>query len=254
MQVTGNNIANANTPGYIRQRVILEPASTQRVGNLVLGLGVNAKAIVQEIDVYLEERLRSASSELANGEAQENAYIQLETLIGELSDTDLSTALTSFFGAINDIANQPESISARNLAVLAGRSLTDDIRRLDERVRSLVEDTNSEIVGIGQEINDLLKEIARLNVQIVTTEGGSTSASDAVGLRDQRYEALTKLAEITDIQVNEQVDGSVSVVANSHMLVFNGTANKVEVAQTPADGIGIAEIRVAATESTITSN
>src|SRR5688572_29173180 len=121
LQVTGNNIANANTPGYIRERLLLAPATTQRYGGVLLGLGVQVQGVVQITDRFLEERLRSATSDLANGEAQENVYVQLESLIGELSDTDLSTSLTGFFNSIHDIANQPDSVSVRNLAVLQGR-------------------------------------------------------------------------------------------------------------------------------------
>ena len=40
LQVTGNNIANANTPGYIRQRLVQSPAPASRQGGLLLGLGV----------------------------------------------------------------------------------------------------------------------------------------------------------------------------------------------------------------------
>ncbi len=56
MQVIGQNIANANTPGYIREEVLLTPAPTQRMGRLLLGLGVDVQAVVQKIDLFLEER------------------------------------------------------------------------------------------------------------------------------------------------------------------------------------------------------
>jgi len=147
LQVTGNNIANANTPGYIRQRPIFTPATTQLVGGLPIGLGVHVEGIVQQVDRFLIDRLRGAVSDLANSEAQEDAYVQLEAMIGELSDTDLSTSLSGFFNSINDILNQPESISVRNLAVLQGATLTDDIRRLDSRIRESRSNINSQIVS-----------------------------------------------------------------------------------------------------------
>src|SRR6185369_5804091 len=106
LQVTGNNIANANTPGYIRERVVLMPSPTQRLGNLLLGSGVKVHSIVQEIDQFLEDQFRSASSDVSNSEIQENTYAQLEGLVGELSSSDLSTSLTKFFNSIQDILNQ----------------------------------------------------------------------------------------------------------------------------------------------------
>ncbi|MEX1223551.1 MAG: flagellar basal body protein, partial [Pirellulales bacterium] len=127
LQVVGQNISNANTPGYIREQVVLSPAPTQQVGSLLLGLGVQVDGVVQIIDNFLEERLRGASSERANTSAQEEAYVQLEGLIGELGDTDLSTSLTNFFNSVAEVLNQPESVAVRNLAVLRGQTLSDDV-------------------------------------------------------------------------------------------------------------------------------
>src|SRR5687767_7810101 len=135
LQVTGNNIANANTPGYIRQRLVQKAGPTYRYGGLLLGTGVQAEGIVQVFDKFLAERLRDATSDLVGAEAQADAYAGLESILNELGDSDLSTALTSFFGSIHDVLNQPESISIRNVALQEGRALADSLRRLDIQVR-----------------------------------------------------------------------------------------------------------------------
>src|SRR5262245_30228060 len=186
LEVTGNNLANANTPGFIRQRLIQAPAPTYRKGNLVLGLGVMAVGIQQIADKFLSERLRGASSDLANSDALNDIYGKLQPLINELGDGDLSTQLTSFFGAIHDGLNQPESVSVRNIAVQKAQALTDTIRRLDDKVRDLYTDVNNQIVASSGDINDLLAKVAKLNVQIVQTEGGAAGRSDASALRDER--------------------------------------------------------------------
>lgn len=249
LQVTGNNIANANTPGYIRERIVVGPAPTVRYGGLLMGTGVAVGAIVQQTDRFLEERMRSATSDLANGEAQENAYVKLESLLGELSDTDLSTSLTSFFGSIQDILNQPESLSVRNLAVLQGRTLTDDIRRLDENARQLREDLNDQVVASANKINELLDEIAKLNVQIVTAEGGEVVKSDAVGLRDRRSNVLKELAELVNIRTAEQENGDVTVFVGGDYLVFQGTVRHVKAVSSFDRGQPVTEIRLAETDS-----
>ena len=244
LQVTGNNIANANTPGYIRQRLALTPAPTQKYGNLLLGLGVQVEGVVQVIDKFLDERMRNATSDLVNGETQANTYNQLESLIGELGDNDLSTSLTSFFGALHDVLNQPESASVRNVAVQAGRALTEDIRRLDSRVTTLHQDVNQQIIGTADEINDLLSQIADLNLKIVSAEGGSVSPSDAVGLRDQRAIAMGKLAEITDIRTIEQPTGDVTIFSGGEFLVNLGIHRTVEVVNDSVNGLPVAEIQI----------
>ncbi|MFH1265839.1 MAG: flagellar basal body protein, partial [Planctomycetota bacterium] len=107
MQVIGQNISNANTPGYIREETILTPGPTQNVGRLLMGSGVRVDAVVQKIDLFLEGRLRGSVSERASSETQQETYVQLEGLLGELTDTDLSTSLDSFLSAIQGILNDP---------------------------------------------------------------------------------------------------------------------------------------------------
>ena len=100
LQVVGNNIANANTPGYIRQEAIYTPAPVQRHGRLILGLGVEVDSIVQKLDRFVQERLVGARSDRAAAETLEQFYRDLEVLLNELSaEVDLSSALTGFFNA-----------------------------------------------------------------------------------------------------------------------------------------------------------
>src|SRR5688572_30241594 len=182
LQVTGQNIANANTPGYLRQEVVLTPSRTQRIGNLQLGLGVEVTGVIQKIDKFLENRLRLAGSDRASSEAQVAAFAQLEELIGELSETDLSTSLNNFFASISNVMNQPESLTARTLAVLQGKALADDIVRLSSRTRTARSDINQQIANSAKDINQLVEEIRGLNVKITETEAGEVTKSDAVGL------------------------------------------------------------------------
>src|SRR4051812_47478109 len=207
LNVTGNNIANANTPDYIRQRLVQEPAPPYRLGNVIMGLGVKAEGVQQVIDKFLDERMRGATSDVASSDAQTGVYAQLEAVINELGDQDLSTQLTSFFGSLQDVLNQPESIAVRNVAVQKAQSLANAIQRIDGQVRTLHQDTNQQIIATADDVNGLLSDVAQLNVQIADFEGGGTSQSDAVGLRDRRAADLSKLAEITDIKTIEQPSG-----------------------------------------------
>ena len=211
LQVVANNIANANTPGYIKQRAVFTPAPTQFIRGLTLGLGVEVDAILQNVDRFLQDRLRAANSDLVNSETQKRAFLELEVIVGELSDTDLSTSLTNFFGSIHDVVNQPGNVSIRRLAVLEGATLTNDIRRLDGRIGELRTGLNRQVFNAADDINRLTDEIAKLNVKIVIVESDQSRASEAVGLRDQRGVALEKLANIVGIRAVEQPTGAVNV-------------------------------------------
>jgi flagellar hook-associated protein 1 FlgK len=251
MQVTGQNIANANTPGYIREEVVFTPAPTQRLGNLLLGMGVEVTAVVQKIDLFLEQRLRSATSDRASSEVQHEAYHQLEAIQGELTENDLSTSLNKFFNSIHNVLNQPESIAVRNLAALQGETLAADIRRLRDQVGDVRDDLDRQIASLAPDINRLIKDIARLNVRIVEMESGGVSPSDAVGLRDQRYQKLTELSELISIRVEEQSDGTVGIFVGGDYLVFHGEYRPVEAA-IDEDGIGVrTTIQIDKTDSTL---
>src|SRR5690242_20648492 len=88
LQVTGNNIANANSPDYIRQRLVQSPQPGFRKGDVILGLGVRVEGVQQIIDQFLAERMRGATSDVAASDAQADAYGKLESVINELTDRD----------------------------------------------------------------------------------------------------------------------------------------------------------------------
>jgi flagellar hook-associated protein 1 FlgK len=249
MQVIGQNIANANTPGYIREEVHLTPAAPQQYGRLTLGLGVEVSAVVQKLDRFLEERLRGAVSDRASAATREEIFVELERLIGELSETDLSTSLNSFFDSISEILNEPENVAARNLAVLNGEALAGDINRLADRVHQLGEHLQDRIYDIAGRINRLSEEIRTLNIRIARTEGGDVSGSDAVGLRDQRLSALEELAELVNVRVEEQQSGGVAVYVGSDYLVFEGIAREVDVVLDSEGRMPAAEIHIVDTDS-----
>ena len=249
IQVVGQNIANASTPGYVREEVLLTTAPTQQLGRLVLGTGVQVSAVVQKIDRHLEERLRASVSDRASSEAQEQSYLRLETILNELSDVDLSTSLTEFFSQISEILNHPESVPARHLAVSKGVDLAAAINVLAERVQGLCLALNTQVEEIAERINRLTEEIASLNVKITETEGGDVSASDAVGLRDRRLAALEELAGLIDIKVREQESGGVAVYSGGSYIVFEGTRRPVQATWATDRGNNVNEVQLVETNA-----
>lgn len=228
LHVVGNNISNANTPGYVRERVLYAPAPVQKIGNLTLGLGVEIAGIVQNIDSFVEDRLRGVAGDRASADIQQKVYKDLESIIGELSDTDVSTALTNFFSSIDEVANQPEEMAVRNLAVQAGKSLATTINTLSRRVNTAYEEFGIEVNNLTTEINSLTEQIRKLNIQIVSLEGGNPTGSQAGALRSQRGVALKRLAEIADVKATESAVGSVNVNIGGEILVFEGMRREVK--------------------------
>jgi flagellar hook-associated protein 1 FlgK len=247
LQVVGQNIANANTPSYIREEVVYTPAAASRYGNLLLGNGVQVEAVIQKIDLFLEERLRGAISDQASAETEESAYSQLESLIDVLGDTSIGAYLQDFASAISGVLNDPESVSTRNMAVLQATSVTEAINDLGSSVYQMRVDVNDQVIATADTINELITKIADLNVKIANTEGGNVTDSDAVGLRDQRLAALRDLSELIDIKVTEQPSGSVVVYSGGTYLVYEGETRSVKAVIESESGFPSADIRVVET-------
>jgi flagellar hook-associated protein 1 FlgK len=242
LHVVGNNIANANTPGFIRERAIFTPAPVMKLGNLTLGLGVEVAGIVQSLDKFAEDRLRGAGGDRAGAEIQEKTYQDIEAILGELSDTDVSTSLTSFFNSINEILKQPEDVSIRNLAIQSGKTLTTAINNLNRRVETVYTDFGRKVENLGTEINSLTEQISKLNLQIVSLEGGANSANQAGGLRSQRHQAVKRLAEIADVVASDSPSGAVNVSLHGELIVFEGSRREVEAEFSTNNGLPIATL------------
>jgi flagellar hook-associated protein 1 len=245
LQVVGQNIANANTPGYVREEAQLTPGPTQRVGGLLMGTGVEVQAVVQKIDSFLEDRLRGAVSDTTSAATQQSTYTQLEQLIGATDGTSVGTAMTAFFNSISDVLNQPEDTSVRNIAVLKGDALAQQIRSLAGRVTQVRSDLNDQVQQTAGDINSQIEQIRSLNVKISATEGGDSSKSAAVGLRDQRQAALEELAKQLDIRVSEQSNGSVTVYSGGNYLVEEGASRLVEAVNDSSGGTTTAYVQIA---------
>ena len=82
LQVVGQNIANANTPGYIRETVNFVPGPPQTQGSLIEGTGVQIQSITQQIDTYLQTQLQNANSDQQNADTVQQTYSQLENIVG----------------------------------------------------------------------------------------------------------------------------------------------------------------------------
>jgi flagellar hook-associated protein 1 len=250
LQVVGNNIANANTPGYVRQEAIYSPGPVQRLGRLILGTGVEVEAIVQKLDRFVQERLVGARGDRASAETQEGVYRDLEVLLNELSaDVDLSTSLTGFFNSVDEILKDPGNVATRNLAVGRGIALTENLGNLHSRVFGIQQELNNRVTAIADEVNDLSEQIRLLNIQISNTEGGDGATSEAGGLRVKRQEAVDRLSELVGIQINEQPSGGLAIAIGGEFLVFEGQSRAVAVNSNNENSLGLGIIEFVDTQS-----
>jgi flagellar hook-associated protein 1 FlgK len=232
MQVVGQNLTNTQTPGYVRESLNLQTNVGKKTGNgILVGGGVYVTGITQVIDKFLEERLRNSISDSTASATQEKYYSELEALLNELTEYDLSTSIETFFNSIDNIQNHPENVTYRQMATEQGLKLAQDINRLATEITNIQLNVNSSISNAADDINKLLTEINGLNKGIALYEAGGTSgSSDAIGLRDQRLNALTKLSEYINIKtVENPSNGSVAIYCGSDILLMDGVQSELFV-------------------------
>ena len=229
MQVVGQNLTNANTAGYVREQLVLETGTSRQMGNgVVTGTGVSVNGVRQVIDNFLEERLRSSTSDAMSSATQEKYYTELEVLLNETTDSDLSSSLSAFFNSIDNVLNQPEDVNYREMTVTQGQKLAEDINRIALTIVNMQRDVNTSIGMAADEINSLIAKIEELNTSITLVE--TKQGTEALGLRDQRLDALSKLSNLINIKtVEDAQSGKVSVYCGSDVLLADGIRNEVYV-------------------------
>ncbi|MGP1347107.1 MAG: flagellar hook-associated protein FlgK [Phycisphaerales bacterium] len=228
LQVAGNNIANAATPGYSRQRVGLSAISGQRVNaNSFVGRGVQLTEIKRIVDPSLIARVRAASATQAAAATDASLLAGVESITNELTGFDLSTQLNTFFNTFSELANTPTQPGTKALAVEQGVAMAQFLRELRGEMVQQRQLVDSQLTQQVAAADALLSQVAALNAAIIGSEGGSSGQN--AGLRDQRDAVLDELAQLMDITVVEESAGSVNVLVDSVPVVLGSESRGLKL-------------------------
>jgi flagellar hook-associated protein 1 FlgK len=251
IQTTGNNISNAGNADYTRQVPTLSPTRDQLVqSGVFVGTGVQLDSISRQIDEALNGRLRAATGDDASAQVTQQWVGQVESVFNELTDGDLSTQLSTFFGSWSNLANKPQDVGLRQVVIQNGASVASWLQQVRGQLGSLRGTIDGRIPDVVADADGLAGQIAALNGQISTSEAGGGVANS---LRDQRDAALKSLASLVDVSTVEQPNGSLNVYVGSEPLVF-GTDNSglTVVNTTDAAGDPVPEVRFKSNLGTVT--
>jgi flagellar hook-associated protein 1 FlgK len=234
LTTTSNNIANASTPGYSRQRVEMAERSAERLGPGYVGTGVDIANTRRIADEILADQLRTASG----GFHRADAFVSLAESLDDLlagTETGLSATLQAFANALQDVANDPSSIASRQALLSEARSLVGRFEAMDQRLTELAGEVRTRMTSAADRITSLGNDLAEVNRQMIAagTASGRPAPPD---LLDQRDRLLEELAKLVQVETTEQRDGTTSVfVGTGQVLVIGGTAAQVVVTPGNAD-------------------
>jgi flagellar hook-associated protein 1 FlgK len=233
IQVTSNNVANADTEGYIRQTAVLtESASVETAAGLI-GSGVTVTAIKAVYDKYLEASVAEENNASEEWSIYETYFGRIETILNE-DNTGLSANITDFFNAWESLSVDPTNSTVLTAVVTAGDNMCQTIQDVYGELKDLQTELNGSVAEKVKDVNNILSSIAELNSQIY--KEGSSGADDAT-LISQRTELISELSGIIDIQCYEDSNGGLTVMTSDGKLLVDGVnANELSVEDSGTDG------------------
>ncbi|NOT00814.1 MAG: flagellar hook-associated protein FlgK [Phycisphaerales bacterium] len=222
LQIVGTNISNAGSPDYTRQTPGLAPISGPPLPEgMRPGAGVALTSLKRSLDESLENRVRTAIGDTESSVTRRQAMTAVENVFDPLVGAQLSERLSEFFNGMSQLQNDPSDLSTRQLTIAAGTALSDTLRQMRSSLVEAGTNLNGEIAGRVETANALAGRVAELNGAIVSAE---SAGSPANALRDQRDAALRGLAEIVDVRVRPQGNGSFNVYVGNESLVESGVS------------------------------
>lgn len=233
LDVTGHNIANANTPGFSRQEAVLRATEAYTVPgwNRPLSAGqVGTGVAVQEIrryrDQFIDGQWRKENQLLGKWDTKKFALEKIEALVNEPSEAGITTVLEQFWEGLAELAKKPADQNVRAIVVQRSIALTEAINhtynQLDELQADIVHQAGVKV----SEVNSLAEQIARLNDQIHKIELAGDSAND---LRDQRGVLIDQLSSLASIQISHEDRGLLTIRINGIPLIDGNTVQKLEL-------------------------
>lgn len=229
LDVTSNNVANANTPGYTRETPVFQANDSITINGISYGQGVQMTAAQSQRSLVLEAGLQqqtqaqqSTNSHLAALQQVENIFNQVTTAttsgsaVGSLGDQ-----VTNFFNSLSSLVANPSSITLRESVLSAAGQMSAAFNGAASQLNQQTDSLNNQVQGVVQQINPLLTSIAQLNQQIAT----SNPNTDAGPLENQRQYDLQQLSQYIGINVVQTEDNSLTVTTTGGaLLVAKGQA------------------------------
>jgi flagellar hook-associated protein 1 FlgK len=218
LQVVGNNISSSGNTDYTRLTPDLSSvAGPVGADGMQPGAGVTLSGIQRQIDEALEGRVRLSIGDVESLDEIRSTIAQVEAYFDDVSGSGISNQLTTFFNGFDAVRNDPEDLATRELAINNGVQLATDMSTLREQLLRLGRDTDDRICDEVERADELATQIGALNEEVMSAEAGA--GSQAAGLRDQRDALLRDLAEIVDVTVREEANGSINVYLGSEALI-----------------------------------
>jgi flagellar hook-associated protein 1 FlgK len=238
LSVASNNISNAQTPGYSRERVNLAAAPAD--GTPPVGSGVDVVSVQALRDQLVNGRLNQETSQTSAASALQSGLQDVEGMFndtqnsGASSDTGLSSEITNFFNSFQTLSTDPSSPDARQAVLSDATTMTAGFQSRSNSLKDDQNVANQAVATDVQQINSLTSQIANVTQAITQAEGATGQPANA--LRDQRSQLVQQLSGLADVKEVESGGNYQLMLGGGRALVLNGTAQSLTVSAAPGTG------------------
>lgn len=223
LEMTGHNITNANTPGYSRQVAEFGTRIGSGSGSGYIGGGTQITSVKRIYDEMLGEQLRAATSSHARFATLNDLATRIDSLLAD-PQTGLSSSMQSFFNAVQNVANDPSSVPARQAVLGEADGIVQRLQALEGRFAEFDHEVNQRVHSSVTDINLIADAVAEVNGQIALTAGrGGQPPND---LLDQRDLLIRQLGEQVSVTTAKQDDGTMNVFMGSGQVLVTGSRVK----------------------------
>jgi len=233
-EVTSENIANVNTPGYSRQRVVFQTAPPTTHNGFPLGTGVRVQVVERYYDSLLQKQLVNAGTNSGYDSHKLSVLQQIEPVFNEIAQDGLGAAMNDFYSSWQDLSINPSGTAERQSVLAKAQIMVDQFHYVSRSISDAITIQNESLTPLVGEINKTLSDIAQLNGYIKNTELVSGNANE---MRDQRDYLIRQLAEKMQVSFVENDDGTTDISytdgSGTHALVTGTRAGSLSL---PANG------------------
>ena len=224
MSLVSSNVANAETPGYVRKTLDQVATNSGSYGSNVRVVGVN-----RELDQYIQAQLRTETSGAGYASLRSNFLQQLQSLYGNPGSVGtLEDAFNGLTTAVQALSTSADSQSARIGVVNAANVLASQLNSMTQGIQTLRGAAETGISDSVNTANNLMSQIATINNQLAANPlGGTSTDASTAALLDQRDQYITQLSELMDIRVTTNSANQVTVFTSSGVQLVGNEAARL---------------------------
>ncbi|MGE8206896.1 flagellar hook-associated protein FlgK [Heyndrickxia sp. NPDC080065] len=211
LYITGQNISNANTLGYTRQRINFQATEAYPSASMnrpqipgQMGTGVTAGSVQRVRESFLDVQFRGENNKLGYWNQRADSLAKMEDIMNEPSDTGLSSSLGQFWQSLQDLSVNPENDGARSVVLQRGQAVAETFHYLSDSIIGTQKNIGNEISVSIKHINSILDQISKVNKQISEVEPHGYLPND---LYDERDRLVDELSSYVNIKVETTPSG-----------------------------------------------